>query len=115
MKENTLLKIALVGSLIGLLALYLISAKIDFKNYSPGELNKNVGDDVKLIGTVSGIRDAGDVVFIEVEHQTPVTVVLFTDDGDLRLGNGDFIEVLGEVQEYRGKDEVIARKIRVIR
>ena len=114
MKESTLLKIALICSLVGLIALYFISAKIEVKDYKP-ILNKNVGDDVKLNGIVTKITDRGNVVFIEVIHQSPVTVVLFSDDNNLKLKNGDNIEVVGEVQEYNGKMEIIAEKIRVIR
>jgi len=114
MKETTLLKIALICSLTGLLVLYFISTKIDVKDYKPNLLNKNIGDDVKLTGAVAKISDAGSVVFIEVSQQNPMTVVLFTDD-DINLKNGDDVEVIGEVQEYRGKNEIIAQKIRVIK
>lgn len=114
MKETTLLKIALICSLIGLFVLYLISTKIEAKEYEHGELNKNIGDDVKLKGTITKITDKGNVVFIEVNQQNPITIVLFNDD-DLKLKNGDNIEVFGEVQEYKGKNEIIAQKIRAIR
>lgn len=114
MKETTLLKIALLCSLVGLIALYLVSIKIEAKEYKPNVLSKNIGDDVRLLGTVTKVSDKGDVVFIEVSHQNPVTVVLFTDDDNLKLKSGDNIEVFGEVQEYKGKNEIIAQKIRVI-
>ena len=115
MKENTLLKIALVCSLIGLIALYFISTKIEVKDYKPNLVNENIGDDVRLIGSVTKISDKGSVVFVEVSQQSPVTVVLFTNDDNLKLSNGDNVEVIGEVQEYNGKNEIIAQKIRVIR
>ena len=115
MKETTLLKIALVCSLAGLVALYIISSKIEVKDYKPNTLNKNIGEDVKLIGSIAKITDRGDVVFIEVNQQSPITVVLFTDDDNLKLNNGDNVEVTGEVQEYNGRNEIIAEKIRVIR
>lgn len=115
MKESTLLKIALLCSLIGLIALYFISAKIEFKDYKPSSLNKNIGDDVKLQGTISKISDKGNVVFIEVNQQMPVTVVLFSKDDNLNLNNGDNIEVVGEVQEYNGKNEIIAQRIRIVK
>jgi aspartyl/asparaginyl-tRNA synthetase len=114
MKETTLLKIALICSLIGLIALYFISTKIEVKDYKP-ILNKNIGEDVKLIGIVTKITDKGNVVFIEVNQQNPITVVLFTEDDNLKLNSGDNVEVIGEVQEYNGKNEIIAQKIRVIR
>ena len=43
-----------------------------------------------------------------------MTVVLFTSENDLKLKNGDNIEVIGKVQEYNGKNEIIAQKIRKV-
>ncbi len=115
MKETTLLKTALICSLIGLIILYFISAKIDVKDYKPNQLNENVGDDVKLTGTIIKISQNGNVAFLEVNYQSPVTIVLFTDDKNLSLKVDDSIEVIGEVQEYKGKNEIIAQKVRVVR
>lgn len=115
MKESIILKIALICSLVGLISLYFISTRIEIKDYKPSALNKNVGQDVKLNGIVTKITDRGNIVFIEVSHQSPITIVLFSDDDNLKLKNGDNVEVFGEVQEYNGKNEVIAQKIRVIK
>ena len=115
MKETTLLKIALVCSLAGLIALYFISQRIEVKDYKPAELNKNVGDDVKLKGAVTKIDGKGNVVFVDLKNENYMTVVLFTSENDLKLKNGDNIEVIGKVQEYNGKNEIIAQNIRVVR
>ena len=115
MKETTLLKIALICSLVGLLVLYFISTKIEIKDYKPNILNRNVGDDVSLKGTVTKINDKGNVVFVDVSQQNSVPVVLFTDNNNLNLKNGDNVEVIGKVQEYNGKNEVIAQRIRIIK
>ena len=115
MKETTLLKTALACSLLGLVILYFISAKIDVKDYKPSQLNENVGDDVKLAGTITKITQGENAAFLEVNYQSPVIVVLFTGNENLSLKVDDSIEVIGEVQEYRGKNEIIAQKIRVIR
>lgn len=115
MKETTLLKIALICSLVGLFVLYFISTRIEVKDYKPNLLNKNIGEDVKLNGIVTKISDAGDVVFIEVSQQSIANVILFGNGSSLSLKNGDNVEVIGKVQEYNGKSEVIAQKIRVIR
>ena len=115
MKETTLLKVALICTLIGLFILYFVSTKIEVNEYRANALNKDIGEDVKLTGTVTKINDKGNVVFIDVNQQNPITVVLFTDDDNLKLNNGDNIEVVGEVQEYNGKNEIIAQKMRIIR
>ena len=115
MKETTLLKIALICSLAGLVILYFISTKIEIKDYKPNILNRNVGDDVNLKGIITKINDKGNVVFVDVSQQNSVPVVLFTDSNNLNLKNGDNVEVIGKVQEYNGKNEIIAQKIRVIK
>ena len=114
MKETTLLKIALICSLVGLLVLYFISTKIDVKEYKTNKLNENIGEDVKLVGTIKKISQSENVAFIEVDYSNPVTIVAFGNN-DLKLKNNDTIEVIGEVQEYKGKNEIIAQKIRVVR
>ena len=115
MKETTLLKIALICSLVGLVALYFISGRIELKDYKPNYLNnKNIGDDVKLSGKIMKITDKGNVVFIDVEQNFPVSVVVFTDKV-VNLNENDFVEISGKIQEYNGKEEIIADKIKVIR
>ena len=116
MKENTLLKIAVICSLVGLIILYFISSKIEIGDYKPNLLNKNVGEDVKLTGTITKITENDEVTFVEINYQNPVIVVLFKSNSEnLNLQNGDNVEVIGEVQEYRNKEEIIAEKIRVIK
>src|SRR3989344_6220573 len=99
MKETTLLKIAIICSLIGLIVLYFISVKIEIGDYKPNLLNKNVGEDVKLAGTITKITENDEVTFVEINYQNPVTVVLFKSNNEyLTLKNGDNVEVIGEVQ-----------------
>ena len=115
MKETLLLKIALICSLVGLVALFFISQRIELKDYKPDFLNKNIGDDVKLSGKITKITDRGSVVFIELNQQVPISVVIFTDKDFTNLNKDDFVEIEGKVQEYNGKNEIIAQKIRVIK
>ena len=114
MKETLLLKIALICSLVGLVALFFISQRIELKDYKPDFLNKNVGDNVKLSGKISKITSGNNVVFIELSQQVPVSVVVFTDNDFTNLNKDDFVEIEGKVQEYNGKEEIIADKIKVV-
>ena len=115
MKETTLLKLALICSLVGLLVLFFISTRIEVKDYKPNILNGNVGDDVKLTGAIAKISDKGDVAFVEIIQKVPVSVVIFKDKNNLKLKSNDSIEVYGKVQEYNGKNEIIAQRIRIVR
>ena len=115
MKETTILKIALTCSLVGLIALYLISAKIELNDYKPPVLNKNIGDDVILKGTVTKITERGNAVFVEISEQSSVNVVLFANGNPVSLKNGNNVEVIGKVQQYNGNNEIIADNVRVVR
>ena len=115
MKETTLLKIALICSLVGLFVLFFISTKIEIKDYKPNILNENAGDDVKLTGNIAKVSDRGDVAFVEIIQKVPVSVVIFKDKNNLKLKSNDSIEVYGKVQEYNNKNEIIAQKIRVVK
>ena len=114
MKENTLLKTALICSLTGLIILYFISMKIDIKEYRPSILNKNVGDDVKLEGIVTKISSTEDVSFVEIAHTNQVTIVMFSAK-NISLSKGNLIEVFGKIEDYKGREEIIAQRVRVIR
>ena len=114
MKENTLLKIALICSIVGLVVLYFISSKIEIGDYKPSLLNKNVGDDVKLEGTITKITAKGNVVFIELKQENKVNIVMFTDS-NTEIKEGNVIEIIGKVQQYNSQNEIIANKIRIIK
>jgi aspartyl/asparaginyl-tRNA synthetase len=114
MKESTLLKLALTASVLGLILLHIISTQIDVKDYRPAKLNSNVGEDIRLSGVIKKISDKDGVIFIDVEHKNKVTVVLFTDDA-VNLNKGDNVEVIGEVQDYKGENEIIAKRIAAIK
>ncbi len=116
MKETTLLKIALICSLVGLLVLYFISEKIEVKDYKPDILsNKNIGDEVKVSGIIQKINYQQNVAFIEMEQKIPISIVVFADNKNLSLKRGDSVEVIGKLQEYKGKNEIIADGIRVVK
>ena len=115
MKEKTLLKLALICALVGLFALYFISTKIDVSDDKPATLNKNIGDDVKLQGIVAKVSQANGVIFIEIEQQNPISIVVFSGATKSELSKGDSIEIIGQVQEFNGREEIIANRIRVIR
>lgn len=116
MKEQTLLRIALICAIIGVVVLFFISDNIEINEKNIDKINKdNVGEDVKLKGTISKISNLEDVVFIELEKPATITVVVFKDNGkNLTLYKGDNVEIIGEIDEYNGKLEVIGQRIRVL-
>ena len=113
MKEKNLLKLALVCSIIGLIGLYIISIKIDIPDYKPSSLNLEIGKDVNLKGKILKISERENVIFLDLMTEHAVTTIVFSDE-PLSLEEGNFVEIIGTIQEYNGKEEIIAEKIRVI-
>ncbi len=116
MKEKTLIKIAFICGIIGLFILFIISDTIEIKEKNIDKINKaNVEEDVKLIGTISRITNLDEVTFIELEQPATITIILFKDKNkNISLYNGDNIEIIGQIEEYNGKLEIIAQRIRVL-
>ena len=96
------------------MALYFISDSIDIKDYSITGINSDVGEDVKLKGIVKGVRKSDKATFIEVEQALPSSIVVFSQE-NINISAGDFVEVIGEIQEYKGEEEIIANRIRVVK
>lgn len=116
MKEKTLLRIALISGIIGLVILFIISDNLEIKEKDIDKINKaNVEEDVKLIGTISRITNLEKVTFIELEQPATMTIILFKDKNkNITLYKGDKVEIIGEIDEYNGELEVIAQRIRVL-
>lgn len=116
MKEKTLLKIALISGIIGLVILFLVSDNLEIKEKDIDKINKaNVEEDVKLIGTISKMTQLEKVAFIELQQPATMTVIVFkAKNKNLSLYEGDNIEIIGEIDEYEGELEVIAQRIRVL-
>ena len=116
MKEKSLLKIALICSLLGLLILYLISDSIEIKEKNIEKITlENKDEFVKLRGIVSNVVDTEKVVIMEITQPQEITVVLFKDKETVNIQEGNEVEVIGKVDEYEGSLEIIADKLRVIR
>jgi DNA/RNA endonuclease YhcR with UshA esterase domain len=117
MKEKTLLKMALICSLLGLLILYLISGSMEIKEKNIEKITLDNKDEfVKLNGIVSNVVDTEKVVIMEITQPQQITVVLFKDENNaIPVYQGNEIEVIGKVDEYEGKMEIIADRVRVVR
>jgi DNA/RNA endonuclease YhcR with UshA esterase domain len=117
MKEKALLKVALITSLAGLLILYLINGNIDLKEKNIEKITlDNKGDFVKLKGIVNKVVNTENVVIMEIAQSNEITVVFFKNENqEININQNNEVEIFGKVDEYEGKLEIIADRIRVIR
>jgi len=117
MKEKTLLKTALIVSLLGLSIIFFISDNIEIKEKNIEKITiENIDDFVKLSGIVSKVIDTEKVTIMEITQPQQITVVLFKDENKtMPIREGNEVEVIGKVDEYEGKLEIIADRLRIIR
>ena len=109
-----LLKIALICSLTGVLILFFVSDNIEAGEKAISKIEmENVGEDIKLKGYISGITDLEKVMFVEITQPEKIDVVLFKKE-NISLYEGSYVEILGEIDEYGGKMQVIGNRVRVI-
>tara|TARA_Y100000310_G_C20638248_1_gene792413 strand:- start:307 stop:651 length:345 start_codon:yes stop_codon:yes gene_type:complete len=111
MQEKTLLKLALVVSLGGILLLYFLSSGIDLEAV-PGIEEVEENTEVKVVGKLGKVKELDNVAFLEIwrEKIMKTTVVLFKDS-NISLKKGDYVEITGTVEDYEGKKEVIGNKV----
>lgn len=106
MKEKTLLKTALICAVLGTALLMFLADKIEVKESNINELED--GDDAKVSGVIKRITNVGNLTFIEIETTQIITALAFDN---VNLEKGSYIEVIGSVQEYEGKKELIIDEI----
>jgi hypothetical protein len=112
MKEKTLLKIAVIGSLVGIFLLYLISENIKIDQTSVSNIEQeNIGTDILLKAQVSDVYNQEGFSIITVIQPKEVQIIAY-DNVSLKIGQE--IEVIGEIDEYEGEKQIVANRIRVI-
>jgi DNA/RNA endonuclease YhcR with UshA esterase domain len=108
MQDRTLLKIALCGSLLGLVILAIFAATLQLED-SKNIDYEQIGKKAAVTGMIKSISSRNNVTKITVEASCDVHAVFF--DPLLELGRGDRVRMLGTVEEYQGRRELIIEKI----
>ena len=116
MKERTLLVIAVGCAVTGVLALYLISSRIEIEESDINKIMSGTSEESVLVsGNIARVTETEKAVMVDIIKQETVTVVLFRkEDEHFTLNKGDRVEVRGRTDEYKGKVEVIAEEVRIV-
>ena len=115
MKENLLLKIALISSVIGLIILFFISENIKVDTTTLDKLDQlDIDTTVKVKGVISAITEFDKIAIIKIMEPNTREVVIFKKSNLTELQEGDLIEVEGTVQEYEGRFQLIGNEISVL-
>lgn len=115
MDDKMLLRVALVTAVVGLFVFLLIVEKVEVGERSIAKIDElPEGKEIKVVGVVQRVSQQETVAFIELAEEKieTITVVLFKDK-NVSINEGDFIEVVGSLEEYRGKKEIIGNKVEI--
>ncbi|MBI4148880.1 OB-fold nucleic acid binding domain-containing protein [Candidatus Woesearchaeota archaeon] len=114
MNERVLLRVSLAAGTIGILVLFYLSEHITIGERTIDKLSAaDLEADIKIKGVVQAIEDHEKVAFLTVAQLKDIQVVLFKE-GNLSLRNGQLVEVIGTVDEYEGKLQLIGNEVRVL-
>lgn len=112
-----MLKVSVVCSIVGLVVLYIISGRIEIEETTINKITMGQSDsDVIVKGKVSRIFEKDDLMVLELEKNEKISVVMFRKNFPDYIGikEGDSVEVQGSVEDYNGKKEIIAERVRYV-
>lgn len=115
MKEKTLFKIALLCSVMGIIGLFFFSEHVEVERKDVYRItDEDIGKEIKVIGRIERVNNTEKVIYLQIgqEKIETVSVVLFKDS-DLKLEKGDYVELIGKVDEYKGKRNIIANTVKL--
>lgn len=112
MKRKELYKISVFLSVIGLTLMYASSQYlepevVDIKKVDRGQ----TGEVLAIEGTAVNVTNTGSNLFMDVKDSTG-SIMVVNFESESSASEGDSVTVIGSVELYEGKLEVIARNIR---
>ncbi len=109
MKEKTLLKIALICTILGIVLLLFLSELVEVKESKISEAKQIDNGIVRITGIVENVRVGEKATILTISKKESIDVVVFENPN---FQKGDFVDVTGEVQDYEGKKEILAKEIK---
>lgn len=96
--------------------LFAISSTIEVSERTIDKITKgDVGTQVKINGMIDKITELNTTTFMTIVQPNDMTVVVFKEEKrNLSLSEGDYVEIIGNVDEYNGELEVLAQRIRKV-
>jgi RecG-like helicase len=110
MEDTTLINISISVAMIGIFILLLFSFydKIPEKGFNE-ITSKDASSQVKINGTIKQVYHHNSSLTLKLKQECLMDVMIFDKNEDFSIGENVIVQ--GEVQEYNGKQEIIADKI----
>lgn len=112
MKEATLLKISFFVALVGIALLFFLSRQITVDKALISRLDGVDGEGVVVEGVVVGLNQGNGVIFLMLQKDEMLDVVLFGEAAGVEIG--DYVQVRGTVSSEEGQESLLAEEVRVI-
>ena len=110
MKEKALLRIAIFGSVFGVILLFFISTQVETKEIDINEIEEaDNGESLRFKGVVTAVSDLNETKILTIAQLEKINVVVFNENS--RFYKGDYVEIEGKIDEYNGDKNIIADKI----
>lgn len=108
-----MLKVALTTLLVGLFSLYFFAETKIIDETAIARIDGiDKGAMVKIMGRVTESSIHDNVQFLAITQ--PESVKVFVYDPRQPIPEGSMVEVIGHVEEYKKKKEIIADRIRIV-
>lgn len=111
MENDDLLKLVLIISIIGLLLLSVIAYFSSPPEIKLSELENNLGRKVSVTGYVSKVSLKPNVSFITLSDGKNFVEIVFFDLPSDQIKKGDNLRIVGTIERYKGKIELLAEDI----
>lgn len=110
-QDKTILQLAVILSLVGVFALFLIS-RMYADDFALVGLIQGAEDGavVSVQGTVQRITVKDNVVFLSLATETVVDATVFTDE-QLSLSEGERVKIVGKVNTYKDKKSIVVDQL----
>ncbi|MBI2971161.1 MAG: exodeoxyribonuclease VII large subunit [Candidatus Aenigmarchaeota archaeon] len=116
LSDSQVMKVSLVVSVVGLVALFLVTLDLEPNKVSLNEITDSmVGQRIQASGMIKALSVKEGTVFFTLVNGSELNIVVF--EKDARRGkfnettNGENVTVDGTLNFYRGELELIATKV----
>ncbi len=115
MNEKNLLKVALICSIIGIFIIFIFADRLEPSLMNISDISDSMIDQsVKIQGEIVSVKSTPSVLIFDVKDDSGSIKIIAFDDEDSEFSNGQLIEVLGDVKDYKGMLEIEAKKINFV-
>lgn len=112
MKRKQLYKISVFLSVIGLTLMYASSLYLEPGKVEINQIDESqTGEILEIEGAAVNVTNTGDNLFMDLKDSTG-SIMVVNFDSQTSVNEGESLNVIGHVELYEGKLEIIAREIK---